>query len=147
MSYQLARTFTIILMVSLISALLSIITLSTIIEQKKDVHDVVEVHQVILATDKQRINLFISELMTTKAATCFRKILTVESHTNPAAKNPTSSARGVGQLLSSTYQNIGLKHSSDGLAQVIATIAYISKHYGSGGTCAAWAHERTSNWY
>ena len=95
--------------------------------------------QYILATDSQRINLFISELLTPKSAACFRAILNHESHMNPFAKNPFSTASGVSQLLDSTYQNLGMKKTTDGLAQVVATLSYISRRYGGrSSTCNAW---------
>ena len=148
MSYHFStRTVTIATALSLVSITLSVVTEATFIQQKKVVHEVVQVKEVILATDSQRINLFIDELLTPSSAACFKKILNAESHFNPKAKNPYSSAKGVGQLLASTYANIGLKHSTDGLAQVVASIAYISRHYGSGGTCAAWKSERTIHSY
>ena len=148
MSYHFStRTVTIATALSLVSITLSVVTEATFIEQKKVVHEVVQVKEVILATDSQRINLFIDELLTPSSAACFKKILNAESHFNPKAKNPYSSAKGVGQLLASTYANIGLKHSTDGLAQVVASIAYISRHYGSSGTCAAWKSERTQHSY
>jgi len=106
---------------------------------------VVTVNEAVTLTEKQRITLFINELLDAKSAQCLQKILMVESHMNPKAKNPTSTARGVGQLLESTYKNIGLKHSADPLAQVIATIAYISRHFGS--TCAAWDFHKKHNYY
>lgn len=106
---------------------------------------VVTVSNAIVMTEKQRIDLFISELLEPKSAKCFRNILNAESHMNPKAVNASSGAKGVGQLLASTYHNIGLKHSRDGLAQTVASIAYISRHYGS--TCAAWHNEQTKNFY
>lgn len=87
--------------------------------------------------DPQKVRLFVNELMNSRQAACLLWIFDKESHIDPKAKNPHSSAKGVGQLLESTYQNIGLKHSADPLAQVIASIAYISRHYGSDGACAA----------
>jgi hypothetical protein len=107
--------------------------------------EVIKVQDAISLTEKQRIDIFIGELLNAKSAKCLRNILMVESHMNPKAKNPKSSAVGVGQLLASTYKNIGLQHSADPLAQVIATIAYISRHYGN--TCDAWAFERKNNFY
>ena len=98
---------------------------------------VVSVNEAIMLTENQKVSLFIDELMTRKQASCLKWILNKESHTNSKAKNPKSSAKGMGQLLDSTYRNIGLKHSADPLAQVVATIAYVSRHYGSGGACAA----------
>ena len=109
---------------------------------------VVRVQEVITLTDKQKINLVIDELMTPKSAKCFRQILTVESHMNPKAKNPHSTAKGVGQLLDSTYRNLGLQHSADPLAQVVAALSYISRHYGgTNSVCTAWAFERKHNYY
>ena len=102
---------------------------------------VVNYKQVVLATDQQRIDLFIDELLTPKSAACFRQILVHESHLNPLAKNPYSSASGVGQLLSSTYSTLGLRKTNDALAQVVATLSYISRHYGgNNSTCSAWAY-------
>ena len=95
--------------------------------------------QYITVTDSERINLFINELLTPKSAKCFRAILNHESHMNPLAKNPYSSASGVGQLLNSTYQNLGMRKTNDPLGQVVATLSYISRHYGGvNSTCTAW---------
>jgi len=108
---------------------------------------VVTVKEAIVMTETQRIDLFIDELLTPKAASCFKKVLTAESNTNPLALNSSSGAFGVGQLLPSTYNNIGLKKSSDSLAEVVASLVYISHHYGSNGTCAAWHSEQTIHSY
>jgi len=97
--------------------------------------------------DPQKVKLFVNELMTKRQASCLLWIFDKESHLNPKAKNPRSSAKGVGQLLESTYQNIGLKHSADPLAQVIASIAYISRHYGADGACAAKAFWQKNSYY
>ena len=95
--------------------------------------------QYIAVTDSERIQLFINELLTPKSAECFRAILNHESHMNPLAKNPYSSASGVGQLLNSTYQNLGMRKTNDPLGQVVATLSYISRHYGGvNSTCTAW---------
>jgi Transglycosylase SLT domain len=109
--------------------------------------EVISVKEVVTMTEPARIDLFINELMTPRKAACLKWILTKESHMNPDAKNPTSTAKGVGQLLDSTYSYIGLKHSADPLAQVIATIAYISRHYGSDGSCAAKAFWQKNFYY
>ena len=104
---------------AIISMIFSIFTVGVLFEQKKVTRTVVRVQEVILITDKQRIDLLIDELLTPKSAACFRNILKHESNFNPKAKNPYSSARGVGQLL--------------------AALAYISRHYGgANSTCVAW---------
>ena len=87
------------------------------------------------------------ELLTKKDFRCLTKLLGKESAWNPKAKNPTSSAKGIGQLLDSTYRNLGMKHSNAGVPQLVATLAYIGRKYGSGGVCAAWKHFQRKNWY
>ena len=109
---------------------------------------IVKVQDALMLTDKEKINLVIDELMTSTSASCFRQILMVESHMNPKAKNPHSSARGVGQLLASTYANLGLRHSADPLAQVVATLSYISRHYGgTNSVCSARKFQKQNNYY
>jgi Transglycosylase SLT domain len=88
-----------------------------------------------------------AELMDKKSFQCLKAVITVESHDNAYAKNPHSTARGVGQLLASTYRNLGLKHSNDPRAQLVAMLAYVSERYGSGGACSALQHERKYNWF
>jgi hypothetical protein len=87
------------------------------------------------------------ELLTKKQFACFTKLVGKESAWNPKAKNPKSSARGIGQLLDGTYKNLGMKHSDSGVAQTVATLAYIGRKYGSGGPCAAWTHFKRNSWY
>ena len=109
---------------------------------------VIRVQEAITLTEKQKVDLIIDELLTPKSARCFREILMVESHMNPMAKNPKSSARGMGQLLASTYKTLGLRHSNEGMAQVVSTLAYISRHYGgSNSVCNARAFQRKHNYY
>lgn len=87
------------------------------------------------------------QLLTSKQFQCLDYVLTRESHWNSKAKNPSSSAKGIGQLLNETYRNIGMKHSADSRAQLIATLAYISRWYGSAGPCGAKAHWLKHKWY
>jgi hypothetical protein len=87
------------------------------------------------------------ELLTKKHFACFTKLMGKESAWKPSAKNPTSSAKGIGQLLDSTYRNLGMKHSQAGVPQVVATLAYIGRKYGSSGPCGAWKHFQRHNWY
>jgi len=97
--------------------------------------------------DQQKVQQFVHELMVKRQANCLLWIFNKESHINPKAKNHYSTAKGVGQLLESTYRNIGLKHSADPLAQVVASIAYISRHYGADGACAAKSFWQKHNYY
>ena len=87
------------------------------------------------------------ELLTTRQYKCFNALLTKESHWNAKAKNPSSTAVGVGQLLDSTYRNLGMKHSKSQVAQTVAALAYIGRRYGSSGPCGAWQHLKEKNWY
>ena len=104
--------------------------------------------QYISVTDHERINLFINELLTPKSAKCFRAIINAESHFNPNAQNPYSSASGVGQLLDSTYKILGLRKTSDPLGQVVASLAHISRRFGGANSvCNAWQSERTQHSY
>jgi hypothetical protein len=122
-------------------------TLSSAAIIRTPVVKVVTIKEALVMSDKERINLFIDELLTPRSAKCFKAILMAESNMRPNALNKSSGAMGVGQLLGETYQNIGLKHSNDGLAQVVASLAYISRHYGSSGTCAALKAEQTKHSY
>lgn len=96
---------------------------------------------------------FAKELLTKKQFSCFTKLMGKESAWKPHADNPTSSAKGIGQLLDSTYKNLGMKHSNIGTAQVVGALAYIGRKYGSGGPCAAWKFWQTqkaktgTGWY
>lgn len=77
------------------------------------------------------------ELLTKKDFRCFTKLMGKESAWQDK-KNPHSSASGVGQLLDGTYSNLGMKRSKARVAQTVAALAYIGRHYGSGGPCKAW---------
>lgn len=87
------------------------------------------------------------ELLTDKQFRCFTRLIGKESAWNPKAKNPSSTAIGIGQLLDDTYRNLGMKHSPAEVPQLVATLAYIGRKYGSGGPCAAWAHWQKKKWY
>lgn len=91
--------------------------------------------------------LIAKELLTPKHFSCFVKLMGKESAWKPHAKNPTSSARGIGQLLDGTYRNLGMKHSELGVPQVVAALAYIGRKYGSAGPCGAWKHWQKHKWY
>jgi hypothetical protein len=86
------------------------------------------------------------ELLTVKDFKCFTKLMGKESAWKDK-KNPTSSAEGVGQLLDSTYENLGMKRSDSTVAQTVAALAYIGRKYGSGGPCAAWAFWKKHSYY
>jgi hypothetical protein len=87
------------------------------------------------------------ELLTTKQYRCFSSLIGKESAWKNTARNSKSSAQGVGQLLDGTYRNLGMKHSQVEAAQVVASLAYIGRKYGSSGPCGAWKHWQKNNWY
>lgn len=60
-----------------------------------------------------------------------RFIYSRESSLNPDAREPTTGAYGLGQLLASTYRNLGLPMTSDPCDQRAAARAYMRERYGS----------------
>jgi hypothetical protein len=87
------------------------------------------------------------ELLTPQQYKCFTQLIGKESAWNPKAKNPTSSASGVGQLLKGTYRNLGMRHSDEAVPQMVASLAYIGRKYGAAGPCGAWKHWKVKKWY
>ena len=135
--------------IAIISMIFSIATSAELLSQKIVTKTVIQTKEAVWTTDAERIQLFIDELLTSESAKCFRSILQNETHGyNPKAVNPTSGASGLGQLLDSTYRNLGLKKTSDPLAQVVATLAYLSRHYGgTNSTCTAWRYWQKNSSY
>lgn len=141
-----SRSVSTILLGAATAALLLIISITNGLTAGQPIK-VVRVQVPVVMNNQQKVEAFVNELMTKRQANCLLWIFTKESHLNPNAKNPTSTAKGIGQLLDSTYKNIGLKHSADPIAQVVASIAYISRHYGSDGACAAKAFWQKNSYY
>lgn len=135
--------------IAIISMVFSIATSAELLTQKTITRTVIQTKEVVWTTDQERIQLFIDELLNSKSAACFRAILKKETHGyNPKAVNPASGASGIGQLLDSTYRNLGLQKTNDPLAQVVATLAYVARHYGgTNSTCAAWAYWKRNSSY
>jgi len=79
------------------------------------------------------------ELLNSKDFKCWDQLMLKESNWNDH-KNPVSSAEGIGQLLDGTMRNLGMKRSKAEAAQMVAALAYLGRHYGKGGACAAWNH-------
>jgi len=141
-----SRSVSTILLSAATAALLLIISITNGLIGGQPIK-VVTVEVPVVMNNQQKVQAFVNELMTKRQANCLLWIFNKESHLNPNAKNPTSTAKGIGQLLDSTYKNIGLKHSADPIAQVVASIAYISRHYGSDGACAAKAFWQKNSYY
>ena len=130
-------------------AVLAVYFISTavVVTALNDEKKVIIQKQVVLGDEKKVITTFIDQLLTPKSAKCFKALLMKESSMNSRAKNPNSSASGMGQLLTSTYKNIGMRHSDDAIAQTVAALAYIGRKYGSSGPCGAWKHFQKKFWY
>lgn len=101
-----------------------------------------------VAMDKPKAEDIARQLLTAKSYRCWKRLALLETSTiDPFAKNSKSSAQGVGQLLTSTYRNLGMKHSHDEAAQTVAMLAYIGRKYGSGGPCAAYKFHLKHGYY
>ena len=84
-------------------------------------------------------------LLTKQEYSCLAKLLGKESAWKASAKNPTSSAKGIGQLLDATYRNLGMKHSEASVPQLVATLAYIHRRHVT--ACNAWQFFKAKNYY
>jgi hypothetical protein len=74
-------------------------------------------------------------------------LITGESGWRNTAKNPTSTAYGIGQFLDSTWATVGAKKTSDPAAQIGAMLRYVSQTYGSPANAYnTWA-SRNPHWY
>jgi hypothetical protein len=76
---------------------------------------------------------------------CLESLWGKESHWDPNAQNPGSTAYGIPQLLNSTWAGTGIAKTSDGYRQIDAGLVYIDKAYGS--PCGAWSHSKSTGWY
>ena len=143
-----SRSVSLVLMSVATAALLLIISITNgLVGHNVQSIKIITVQVPMVGSNQEKVEAFVNELMTKRQANCLLWIFTKESHINPNAKNPSSSAKGIGQLLDSTYKTIGLRHSADPIAQVVASIAYISRHYGSDGACAAKAFWLRHSYY
>lgn len=59
----------------------------------------------------------------------FDSLITRESHWNPTAKNPKSSAYGLGQFLNGTWDDVDCVKTDDPYKQIDCTISYIDARY------------------
>ena len=85
------------------------------------------------------------KLLTKKEYSCLAKLLGKESAWDSSAKNPNSSAKGIGQLLDVTYRNLGMKHTEASVPQLVATLAYIHRRHLT--PCKAWEFFKQKNYY
>lgn len=76
---------------------------------------------------------------------CWSSLIARESGFNHLAKNPNSTASGLGQFLDSTWEDTGYAKSNDPEIQLKAMRVYAEKRYGS--MCKALEHNLTEGWY
>lgn len=122
--------------------LLSIIAVSTLFMAGRDANAVVVYKTKEVAMKSVNVNDMAKELLTPNSYRCITKLIYLESRGNSTSVNKHSNAKGIGQLLPETYRNIGMKHSTDPKVQLIAMLAYLSRHYGGpDAPCLALAYE------
>ena len=79
---------------------------------------------------------------------CLYELWTRESNWRPLARNKSSKALGIAQLMPETWVNIKMKPTLDGFKQVDAGLAYIERKYGkTRAICKAYAHHLAKGWY
>lgn len=85
------------------------------------------------------------ELLDDNQYLCLTRLIGKESAWKPKAENPRSTASGIGQLLDSTVSSLGMKKSDSAVAQLVATLSYISRRHST--PCGAWKHFQQKGWY
>jgi hypothetical protein len=76
---------------------------------------------------------------------CYDKLIFKESSWNPNAKNPKSTAYGLGQFIDSTWNMVPQSKTSNPYDQLDAMFIYVDKVYGD--SCKAWNFWLEKNWY
>ena len=78
--------------------------------------------------------------------TCLYTLWTRESNWRPKAQNKSSGAYGIAQFMPSTWINVGMKKTDDGIKQVEAGLLYIDRRWG-GNICKALSHSLAKGYY
>jgi hypothetical protein len=76
---------------------------------------------------------------------CYCNLIFKESSWNPNAKNPKTTAYGLGQFLDSTWKIVPQSKTSNPYDQLDAMFIYVDKVYGD--SCKAWNFWLEKNWY
>lgn len=76
---------------------------------------------------------------------CYDKLIFKESSWNPDAKNPKSTAYGLGQFVDKTWDLVPQSKTSDPYEQLDAMFVYVDERYGC--PCKAWDFWLKKNWY
>ena len=85
------------------------------------------------------------DLLNPEQFLCLTKLIGKESSWKSTAQNPTSTARGIGQMLDETVSSLGMKKSDSAVSQLVATLSYISRRHSH--PCGAWKHFQKKGWY
>ena len=83
--------------------------------------------------------------VTPKEYGCYDNLIFKESSWNPLAKNPKSSAFGLGQFIDKTWDLVPQSKTTNPYDQLDAMFHYIENRYGDG--CSAWKFWLNNNWY
>lgn len=75
----------------------------------------------------------------------FDRLINAESKWNPEAKNPKSTAYGLGQFLNSTWGSVGMEKTNDPEKQIEAAVFYIQDRYGD--PIKAWRYWQKNYFY
>ena len=76
---------------------------------------------------------------------CYCNLIFKESSWNPNAKNPKSTAYGLGQFLDKTWDLVPQSKTSDPYDQLDAMFYYVENRYEN--SCKAWDFWLQKNWY
>jgi len=76
---------------------------------------------------------------------CYNKLIFKESSWNPNAKNPKSTAYGLGQFLDKTWDAVPQSKTDNPYDQLDAMFHYVENRYGN--SCKAWDFWLKKNWY
>lgn len=75
----------------------------------------------------------------------FNDLIERESHWNSEAKNPNSTAYGLGQFLNSTWGLVDCKKTKDPYKQIDCTLDYVASRYGTPHKTIQ--YHNLHNWY
>lgn len=88
---------------------------------------------------------YLRDIVPDQDEACYFNIIEKESHWNPYAQNPKSTAYGIGQFLNSTWGLVDTKKTKNPYDQIDAMVKYVNLIYGNG--CNAWHFRSQHGWY
>jgi hypothetical protein len=88
---------------------------------------------------------YLKNIVPDNEESCYFNIIEKESHWNPHADNPRSTAYGIGQFLNSTWSLVDHEKTKNPYTQIDAMVKYVKLIYGDG--CSAWQFRSQRGWY